>query len=104
MALTLEESIMIDEEETDRKVEQDVSLRNPRASGKSERWNIFGQNYPRSEIVFFSQILIILVVISVSAYNLSVGAKDKTLWTALLSSCLGYVLPNPTIIRKSIVQ
>ena len=33
--------------------------------------------------------------IVVSIYNLTVGHGDSTLWTALLSSSLGYLLPVP---------
>lgn len=61
-------------------------------------WSFFGHRAPRSEIVFVCQILIIYVVVSVSLYNLTRegGGPDK-LWVALLSSCLGYLLPNPSI-------
>ena len=76
----------------------------PTVSVQSGRWNIFGSNYPRSEIVFFSQLLIILVVICASVYNLSTGVQDSTLWTALLSSSLSYVLPSPSIRPRNIPE
>ena len=41
-------------------------------------------------------------VIVVSIYNLTVESENSTLWTALLSSCLGYQLPNPTIKKKHV--
>ena len=34
---------------------------------------------------------------SESIYNLTVGQGDSTLWTALLSSSLVYLLPNPSM-------
>jgi hypothetical protein len=49
---------------------------------------------------FLCQVLILYTVIVVSIYNLTVESENSTLWTALLSSCLGYLLPNPTIKTK----
>lgn len=60
-------------------------------------WDLMGRRLPRSEIVFFSQMTLVVIVIIASVYNLSVNSEDHTLWTALLSSCLGYVLPNPSL-------
>lgn len=60
-------------------------------------WCLFGQRVPRSEIVFFCQIIVIYTVIACAAYNLTLGKGDSNLWTSLLASCLGYLLPNPTI-------
>ena len=44
-------------------------------------------------------IIILYTVIVVSIYNLTVAHDDSTLWTALLSSSLGYLLPNPSLKR-----
>ena len=63
-------------------------------------WTVLGREFPRSEVVFFSQMIVILVVVLASVYNLTVGHDSATLWTALLSSCLGYILPNPSIPRR----
>lgn len=41
--------------------------------------------------------IIILVVISTSIYNLTYQKGDTNMWTALLSSSIGYILPNPRI-------
>ena len=66
---------------------------------KSHLWDVFGKRVPRSEIVFVCQLLVIYVVISVSLFSLTRGndPADNQLWSALLSSCLGYLLPNPRI-------
>ena len=45
------------------------------------------------------QVVVLYTVIVVSIYNLTVGHGDSTLWTALLSSSLGYLLPNPSMKR-----
>lgn len=62
-----------------------------------KQWTIFGSTFPKGEVVFFSQIVIIYVVIISCIINLSREVGDNTLWTALLSSCLGYLLPSPSI-------
>lgn len=63
----------------------------------STQWHFMGKRFPRSEVVFFSQMAIVTIVIIGAVYNLTVGHENPTLWTALLSSCLGYILPNPSI-------
>lgn len=62
-------------------------------------WPFFGKLLPRLEIVFFCQMLGIYMVIIMSLVNLTRAAKedDTKLWIALLSSCLGYLLPNPKL-------
>ena len=62
-------------------------------------WHIFGTECPKEEIVFLCQVIILYTVIIVSIYNLTVAHDDPTLWTALLSSSLGYLLPNPSLKR-----
>ena len=69
-------------------------------SSENRLWSFFGSTIPKAEIVFFAQILILYTVIIVSVYNLSVEHGDSNLWTALLSSSLGYMLPNPTLKNK----
>ena len=63
------------------------------------RWHIFGTDCPKEEIVFLCQIVILYTVIVLSIYNLTVAHDDLTLWTALLSSSLGYLLPIPSLKR-----
>ena len=89
----------LDETEVEEIVNQTKSKRfkKERHVGKQ---SFFGNSLPRTEIVFFSQFLIILIVISTSIYNLSVNSEDSSLWISLLSSCLGYILPNPTLQRQ----
>ena len=67
-------------------------------SSEANEWTLFGKQVPKSEIVFFCQVLIVYTVVVTSIYNLTKGAgENNKLWTALLSSSLGYLLPNPTI-------
>ena len=66
----------------------------------ADGWHLFGTECPKEEIVFLCQVVILYTVIMVSIYNLTVGHGGSTLWTALLSSSLGYLLPNPSMKRE----
>ena len=66
-------------------------------------WVTYGKKTPRSEVVLLCQVLILYTVIVVSIYNLTVQSQSSTLWTAFLSSCLRYLLPNPTIKTKHVL-
>ena len=63
-------------------------------------WSLCGKPIPRSEIVFFSQLVVILMVISFCIFKLSTSSsndQDKPVWIALLASALGAILPNPSL-------
>ena len=67
----------------------------------ADGWHLFGTECPKEEIVFCCQVIILYTVIVVSIYNLTVGHGDSTtIWTALLSSSLGYLLPNSSLKRE----
>ena len=67
------------------------------SGGEEQGWCCSGSRVPRGEIVYFCQIILILSIVFASIYNLTREQGDQQLWTALLSSCMGYLLPNPTI-------
>ena len=64
------------------------------------QWQFCGRGVPKSEIVFICQVFILYSVILTNIYNLTKENGDSNLWTALLSSSLGYLLPHPTINRR----
>ena len=66
----------------------------------ADGWHLFGTECHKEEIVLFCLVIILYTVIVVSIYTLTVGHGDSTLWTALLSSSLGYLLPNPSLQRE----
>ena len=66
----------------------------------ADGWHLFETECPKEEIVLFCLVTILFTVIVVSIYNLTIGHGDSTLWTALLSSSLGYLLPNPSLKRE----
>jgi len=63
----------------------------------AENWYVFGKTVPKQEAVFFSQIILLYIVAITCILNLSLTTENSTLWTALLSSSLGYILPSPSI-------
>ena len=77
-----------------------VDLNSDAASGR--HWNVFGHSVPKSEIVFFTQVLLIYVVVITSIVNLTVykNEDEGKMWTALMSSAIGYLLPNPTLKKR----
>ena len=63
----------------------------------SKRWVLCGNPCPKFEIVFFCQAVVLYIVIVVSIYNLTKDNGKSNLWTALLSSSLGHLVPNPSV-------
>jgi hypothetical protein len=66
----------------------------------SNRWTVCWQEVPSREVIFFTQVIILYVVICVSLANLSLGIGNQTLWSSLLAGSLGYLLPSPSIGKK----
>lgn len=48
-------------------------------------------------VVFISQIALLFIVVITSLVNLSLEHGNTNLWTMVLTSCLGYMLPNPRL-------
>lgn len=62
-------------------------------------WQCFGSTYPKNEVVFFGQIILLYVVVVAAIVNLSyppLAESRSALWISLLSSSIGYILPHPT--------
>ena len=53
-------------------------------------------------VVYIVQLVVLTIVILVALLNLSMGwQKDnKDMWVAMLSSCIGYMLPAPSYKQK----
>ena len=64
---------------------------------KQSTWVWCGERVPKNQIVFFCQIFVVYCVIGAAITNLSLQEGDKQLWTILLSSCIGYILPSPSL-------
>jgi hypothetical protein len=68
-------------------------------TGSDKPWYLWGKTVPRSEIVFGTQVLLIYIIVVTSIVNLSLKGSEgaSKIWIILLSSCLGYILPNPKL-------
>lgn len=56
----------------------------------------------KNRLTFFSQILIVYIIIITSLVQICLHSPDKELWLILLSSSIGYILPSPGLkFRKS---
>ena len=63
-------------------------------------WRFCNSRLPRLEVVYFTQILIIIFLITVSLAKLvffSLDCEESTFWFSLLSCIVGYALPNPKL-------
>lgn len=69
------------------------------SSSKSEKaaWRVLGTTIPKQEVVYFCQVVLIYIVVVTCIVNLTLHRDEGKVWTALLASCLGYLLPNPSI-------
>ena len=63
-------------------------------------WRFCNSRLPRSEVVYFTQILIIIFLITVSLAKLvffSLDCEESTFWFSLLSCTVGYAHSNPKL-------
>lgn len=67
------------------------------AESPVKNWKFFGHNVPKPEIIFFSQVVIIYIVVITALVNITIANGNSTIWISLLCSCLGYMLPNPSL-------
>ena len=68
-----------------------------RDSNSVKDWKFCGREVPRNDLIFFSQVIIINIVLGLCLFNLTTGRGDSNLLSTLLRDCMGYLLPNPTI-------
>ena len=64
-------------------------------------WVFFGEKLPRSEIVYFTQIFLLFLIIVTAITNLSLTSGQEELWITLLCTSVGYILPSPDIKKKT---
>ncbi len=58
-----------------------------------------GKKVQRSQTLFFTQILLVLLLVCLSIVKLWLveSCPESTFWVAILSSTVAYVLPNPKL-------
>ena len=53
--------------------------------------------YKPNLILFSAQVFLILIAVCTSLVNLSLSSGNQDLWIMVLSSALGYIIPNPKL-------
>jgi len=71
-------------------------------SNANRNWSIGCSKVPREEIIFFTQVILIYIVVIACVVNLSFTDNNTSLWSSLLSGCLGYLLPSPKLRKKNV--
>jgi hypothetical protein len=60
------------------------------------------QDEKRGEFLFYVQAIVLIIVVIACIINLSLQNGDQTAWAAMLSGCLGLLLPQPQRINFKI--
>ena len=61
----------------------------------------------RPDVILFSiQVFVIVIVVIASLINLTYYKENINLWTMILTSCLGYLMPNPRfkVLKEEVKQ
>ena len=62
-------------------------------------WKCFGRTCNRSLLVFMCQFFVIVLILACAIVRvmLSTTCEETTVWVAILSSTVGYILPSPKL-------
>ena len=62
-------------------------------------WKFFGRTCKRSLLVFMCHIFVIVLILACASVRimLSTTCEETTVWVAILSSTVGYILPSPKL-------
>ena len=62
-------------------------------------WKFFGRTCKRSLLVFMCQFFVIVLILACAIVRimLSTTCEETTVWLAILSSTVGYILPSPKL-------
>ena len=70
-------------------------------SSNKSSWKFCNEiTLPRSEVMFFVQMFVILILITLCIIKLTVlkpTCEETSVWFSILSSLVGYILPNPRL-------
>ena len=60
-------------------------------------WKCFGQTCNSSLVVFLSQFFVILLLLACCIVRITLAktCEETTVWIAILSGAVGYILPSP---------
>lgn len=82
--------------------ENDVGLQNvvyDENNVERRSWVFCKRTFPRSEVVFVTQtvLVFVLVIVSISCLAVAQTCEETTVWIGILSSSVGYMLPAPKL-------
>lgn len=60
-------------------------------------WCFCGRDTPKTEIVFFTQVILIYILVFCAIINICLQSGDLCFWTSLLTVSIAYLLPAPTL-------
>jgi len=89
-------TVSLDDVDDDHRADRSV-LSDRSDTVSNGKWIFCGTKYRRQQVVYFSQITLIYVVVISAITNLSLQIPPQSLWISLLASCIGYLMPQPTI-------
>jgi hypothetical protein len=69
-----------------------------------EDWCLSGHSVRKSQIVFFSQVILVYMVVIASIINISLQVGDQNVWIILLGSAVGYLLPSPSLKNERVLH
>ena len=67
-----------------------------------EKWTTVCGKFPKEEVIYFTQVTAIYIIIITCLFNLSLRNGNDTVWASLLSGSIGYLLPSPNIRKKNV--
>jgi hypothetical protein len=67
-----------------------------------EKWTTVCGKFPKEEVIYFTQVAAIFIIIITCLFNLSLRNGTDTVWATLLSGSIGYLLPAPNIRKKNV--
>ena len=62
-------------------------------------WKFFGRTCNRSLLVFMCQffVMVLILACAIVRIRLTTTCEETTVWVAILSSTVGYILPSPKL-------
>ena len=60
-------------------------------------WKLCWSSAPKEQIIYTVQVVVAYVVIAISLVNLCVTTHNAPIWATLLSGCIGYLFPAPSL-------
>jgi hypothetical protein len=65
------------------------------------KWTACGTKYHKNQVVFFSQVTLVFLVVITCLVNLTLQREPQSLWITLLSTSVGCFMPAPSLKEDS---